>query len=353
MSIALQERASERTSSPAAPDRAAWRLCVAPMMDWTDRHCRYFHRLLAPHARLYTEMVHAGAVLHGDRRRFLAFDPAERPLALQLGGSDPEDLGRAAEIAAEWGYDEIDLNCGCPSERVQRGAFGAVLMREPARVAACVRAMSAASGLDVTVKCRIGVDGDDDEPFLHRFVETVAAAGCRVFLVHARKAWLAGLSPKENREVPPLHHERVHRLAARFPELVIVLNGGLSQPERDRAHLRRVDGLMIGRAAYTDPWLLTRYENALFGQPPAVDRIAVVHRMVRYAETQARQGVPVRAVARHLLGLFNGLPGARRWRRLLSQGMHRPDAEVGLLLRALEAVHRVPEYDRRETVDGA
>lgn len=317
--------------------RDAWRLCVAPMMDWTDRHCRWFHRLLAPHARLYSEMVHAGAILHGDRRRLLDFDPAERPLALQLGGSDPDDLARAAEFAAAWGYDEINLNCGCPSERVQRGAFGAVLMREPQRVAACVRAMAAASGLAVSVKCRIGVDDEDDEPFLQRFVERVAAAGCRVFHLHARKAWLSGLSPKQNRAVPPLRYDRVHRLAAHFPELVIVLNGGLCDPERDRAHLDHVDGLMIGRAAYQDPWLLTRYEEVLFAHRPAHDRVAVVQRMADYAARQARNGVPLKAVARHMLGLFNGLPGARRWRRTLGEGMHRPNASPDLLLQALHA----------------
>lgn len=326
------------------PRRDAWRLCVAPMMDWTDRHCRFFHRILAPHARLYTEMVHAGAVLHGDRERHLAFDPLERPLALQLGGSDPDDLARAAEIAAGFGYDEIDLNCGCPSERVQRGAFGVVLMREPDLVARCVQAMAAASGLPVTVKCRIGVDHDDGEDFLFRFVERVAAAGCRVFHLHARKAWLSGLSPKENREVPPLVYERAYALAARFPELVVVLNGGLADPARDLAHLARVDGLMIGRAAYRDPWVLTEYERLLFGEVPVTDRAAVVRSMAAYVEERCREGVPVGAVARHMLGLFNGLPGARRWRRILSESMHRPDAGPGLLFEALAAVTDASRY---------
>lgn len=328
----------ERAGGAAARDRRAWRLCVAPMMDRTDRHCRFFHRLLAPHARLYTEMVHARAVLERDPRSLLAFDPAERPLALQLGGGDPDELARAAEIAARMGYDEVDLNCGCPSSRVQHGAFGAVLMREPSRVAACVRAMAAASGLEVTVKCRIGIDHEDEDAFLDRFVDIVAEAGCRVFLVHARKAWLSGLSPEENRRIPPLVHERVHRLAARRPDLVVVLNGGLRNPTVDVRHLGYVDGLMIGRAAYDEPWLLTAYERELFGAPPAVDRAMVVARMVDYARRMAGAQVPIAAIFRPMLGLFSGLPGARRWRRMLSERMFSPDTTPEWLAEALAAV---------------
>jgi tRNA-dihydrouridine synthase A len=298
------------------------RLCVAPMMEWSDRHCRYFHRLLAPRALLYTEMVHSGAILHGDRERHLGFDPGERPLALQLGGSEPEELARAAAIGADWGYDEINLNCGCPSERVQRGRFGACLMLEPLHVAACVAAMAAAvgPGVPVTVKCRIGVDGSEELPFLERFVATVAGAGCRVFAVHARKAWLKGLSPRQNREIPPLRYEVVHELKRRFPALTFVLNGGLRAPAAARAQLAGVDGVMIGREAYENPWSLRAFQAELTGVPdgPAT-RGAVVDAMADYAGRQASRGVPARAVTRHMLGLFNGLPGARAWRRCLAQ----------------------------------
>jgi tRNA-dihydrouridine synthase A len=295
------------------------RLSVAPMMDWTDRHCRYFHRLLAPRALLYTEMVHHGAVLFGDAERHLAFDPAEHPLALQLGGSEPVALARAARIGAEFGYDEVNLNCGCPSDRVRRGSFGACLMAEPGRVADSVAAMRAAVDVPVTVKCRIGIDDSEEFAFLARFVETVGAAGCRTFVVHARKAWLKGLSPKENREVPPLRHEVVHRLKREFPALEIVLNGGIRAREAARAHLQWVDGVMVGREAYENPWSLRAFQGALLdAEPPPRTRAEIVEAMVAYAERQARRGVPPRAIARHMLGLFNGLPGARAWRRRLS-----------------------------------
>ena len=319
------------------------RLAVAPMMDWTDRHCRYFHRLLAPEALLYTEMVHAGAILHGDADRFLAFAPAEHPVALQLGGSDPSDLGRAAAIGAARGYDEINLNCGCPSERVQRGRFGACLMAEPELVADCVAAMIAAvrARVPVTVKCRIGVDDSEDLPFLERFVATVAAAGCRTFVVHARKAWLKGLSPKQNREIPPLRYELVHALKAAFPDLAIVLNGGLRDPALARAALGPLDGCMIGREAYENPWSLRDFQALLCGLPaPPLTRAEVVAAMADYAAGQAPAGVPVRAIARHMLGLFNGLPGARAWRRRLT--LAQPDDGPGLLLEAARFV-TVPE----------
>lgn len=289
------------------------------MMDWTDRHCRYFHRLLAPGALLYTEMVHAGAILFGDVERHLGFDPAEHPVALQLGGSEPGDLARAARVGADFGYDEINLNCGCPSERVQRGSFGACLMAEPERVADGVAAMRAAVAVPVTVKCRIGIDDSEEFDFLARFVATVAEAGCRTFVVHARKAWLEGLSPKENREIPPLRYEVVHALKRAFPTLEIVVNGGIRSPEAALARLGPTDGVMIGREAYENPWSLTAFEAALLGGGrPAPDRLAVVGAMAAYAGAQRRHGVPLRAIARHMLGLFNGLPGARAWRRRLT-----------------------------------
>ncbi len=333
---------SRHLTGPRDEGASPWRLCVAPMMDWTDRHCRYFHRQLAPHARLYTEMIAAGAVLHGDPVRHLAHDPAERPLAVQFGGSDPAALARCAELAEAWGYDEVDLNCGCPSPRVREGAFGVVLMREPARVAACVRAMRAATSLPVTVKCRIGVDEDDDFAFLARFVERVAGAGCRVFLVHARKAWLRGLSPKENREIPPLRPERVYRLKEAFPELTVVYNGGITSPEEARAHLAHLDGVMVGRTAYREPWRLVAFERALFDPDFRPRRRTVVAAMAAYAARVAAEGVPLYAVARHMLGLANGLPGARRFRRLLSEGTRGREVPPRVLLEAWAAV-RDPE----------
>ncbi len=309
------------------------------MMDWTDRHCRYFHRLLAPRALLYTEMMHSGAVLHGDRARHLAFNPAEHPVALQLGGSDPTALARAAAIGADRGYDEINLNCGCPSERVQRGSFGACLMREPELVAACVAAMIAGVGgsVPVTVKCRIGVDDSEDYAFLAQFVAKVAGAGCRTFVVHARKAWLRGLSPKQNRELPPLRYEQVHRLKHEFPELTIVLNGGLRSPGIAGKQSRQVDGVMIGREAYENPWSLISFEATLLGSPPArTSRHDIVAAMTEYAAAQATAGVPIRAISRHMLGLFNGLPGARAWRRRLA--MAEPNEGPGVLTDALRLV---------------
>lgn len=309
------------------------------MMDWTDRHCRYFHRLIAPGALLYTEMVHAGAVLHGDRQRLLGFDPAEHPVALQLGGSEPRDLAAAARIGADFGYDEINLNCGCPSERVQRGAFGACLMAEPALVAVGVAAMRAAVDLPVTVKCRIGIDDSAEFDFLARFVGEVARAGCRTFVVHARKAWLKGLSPKENREIPPLRYEIVHGLKRAFPELEIVVNGGLREPAAAAAQLGPTDGVMIGREAYENPYRLAAFTQALFPDAaPAPSRDEIVAAMADYAARIRPAGVPLRAIARHMLGLYNGLPGARAWRRRLTN----PDQAAGpeLLLEAMALVGR-------------
>lgn len=302
------------------PDAGSLRLSIAPMMDWTDRHCRVLHRRLAPHARLYTEMVHANAIVRGDRARLLAYSPEEHPLALQLGGSEPETLAEAARIGAEHGYDEINLNCGCPSERVQEGAFGACLMREPERVAECVAAMRAVvpTAVPVTVKCRIGVDEQDDYEGLERFVITVAAGGCEVFVVHARKAWLQGLSPKQNREIPPLDYDRVARLKREHPELTVVLNGGLVEIEPTLAALADVDGVMLGRAAYHTPWRLAELEQRLYGTP-LPDRVALLRGLRSYVETNLAAGVPLAAMVRHWLGLMHGLPGARGFRRALSE----------------------------------
>ena len=311
------------------------------MMDWTDRHCRFFHRLLAPKALLYTEMVTTGAILHGHPARFLDFDERESPVALQLGGSEPEALARAVEIAEAWAYAEINLNCGCPSDRVQSGRFGASLMAEPERVAACVAAMRTATAKPVTVKCRIGIDDSDEEGFLDRFVDRVAAAGCRVFIVHARKAWLKGLSPKENREVPPLNHARVVRLKARRPDLTIVLNGGIVDPDAAGGHLGAVDGVMIGRAAYQSPMLLGAFTRVLQDLGHEVpDRARLLAEMRAYAEAAMERGTKLRAIARHVLGLYNGEPGARSWRRRLSEGMQ--DERVGAELLQPLAPRREP-----------
>jgi tRNA-dihydrouridine synthase A len=308
---------------------APWRLCVAPMMDWTDRHCRFFHRLLTRRTRLYTEMVTTGALLHGDVPRHLDFDAAEHPLALQLGGSDPAELAACAKLAAAWGYDEVNLNCGCPSERVQRGAFGACLMAEPALVARGVAAMrEAVPGLPVTVKHRIGLGRDESYAFVRDFVGTVAEGGCGVFVVHARNAWLEGLSPKQNREVPPLRHEVVRRLKRDFPGLVFVANGGLASDAAIAAQLDAVDGAMVGRHAYHEPWAMAGWDARFFGeaQGPAASPEAVEAAMVGYMERRAAEGTPWRAVARHMLGLMNGRPGARRWRQVWSDPRRHADA---------------------------
>jgi tRNA-dihydrouridine synthase A len=313
-----------------------WGICVAPMMDWTDRHCRYFHRLLSPNARLYTEMVTAPALIHGDRERLLGFDASEHPVALQLGGSDPAELTQAARIGAEFGYDEINLNVGCPSDRVQSGRFGACLMREPALVAECFVAMRDAVSIPVTVKCRLGVDDQDEYADLQHFIETVRVAGCTVFVVHARKAWLKGLSPKENRDVPPLNYERVYQLKRDFPELTIIINGGIDRVVDVQTHLQHTDGAMLGRTAYHEPYRLAELEHALYGTPlPA--REDVIGKMRPYIEAHLARGGRLKHISRHILGLFQGLPGARAWRRVLSENAHRVDADLRVLDRALEA----------------
>ncbi len=324
---------------PAVPAIPSHRLSVAPMMDWTDRHCRFFHRLLAPQARLYTEMVHAQAVLHGDRERLLGFDVAEKPLALQLGGSDPEALAQATRIAVERGYDEVNLNVGCPSDRVQAGRFGACLMREPGLVAACVAAMrEAVSGTAAvaTVKCRLGVDEVEDYPHFLAFVDAVAAVGCTVFAVHARKAWLQGLSPKENREIPPLRYDWVYRLKAEHPELTVLINGGIDGVDAALGHLAHVDGVMLGRVAYHDPYVLHRLANALAGAPDR-PRADLLRQLQPYVEAQRGHGVALKHIVRHVLGLFHGQPGGRAFRQVLSEGAHRADADWSLVERALSA----------------
>ncbi len=289
------------------------------MMDWTDRHCRYFHRALTKRTRLYTEMVTTGALLHGDVPRHLDFNAEEHPLALQLGGSEPPELAQCAKLAEQWGYDEVNLNCGCPSERVQRGSFGACLMAEPQLVADGVKAMRDAVGILVTVKHRIGIDRGESYDFMRDFVGTVAQAGCEVFIVHARNAWLKGLSPKENRELPPLRYEMVYRLKRDFPALTIVLNGGVTTDVQIAEHLVHVDGVMLGREAYHHPWLMAGWDARFFGAAPNdVDRDDAEAQMVSYMARRVEQGEPWSRVARHMMGLRNGLPGARVWRQVWS-----------------------------------
>ncbi|MEM0990283.1 MAG: tRNA dihydrouridine(20/20a) synthase DusA [Pseudomonadota bacterium] len=318
------------------------RLSVAPMMEWTDRHCRTFHRLMSRGTLLYTEMLTANALVHGDPERWLKHSAAEYPLALQVGGSEPEVLHRAVTIARDFGFIEINLNCGCPSDRVQNGAFGACLMREPARVADCVTAMidAAAGGPEITVKCRIGVDDQDPAQGLPAFVDRVAGAGVRSFTVHARKAWLQGLSPKENRTVPPLDYPLVARLKADRPDLQIVLNGGIVTLDEAIQHLETFDGAMIGRAAYADPWaILVQADQRVFGlEGPVIGPDQAVRAMFDYIEDELAQGTRLQQITRHMLGVFAGRPGARRWRRVLSEGAHLPGGGLDLLERALAEV---------------
>jgi len=320
-------------------DAAAHRLCIAPMMDWTDRHCRYFLRLITRHARLYTEMITAPALAHGDVPHHLDFDPAEHPLALQLGGSDPDELAHAARLGERWGYDEINLNCGCPSERVQTGSFGACLMADPGLVADCVAAMRDAVSVPVTVKHRIGLDANEDYGFVRAFVGTVARAGCEVFIVHARNAVLKGLSPRENREIPPLRYEVVRRLKRDFPHLTVVLNGGLTDWDSVERELAQVDGVMLGRIAYHDPYLLAQADTRLFGDPrPPRTRAQVIDALAAYAPAHVASGTPLRGIARHVLGLYHGRSGGRRFRQILSDAARLRDADATLLIDALAAV---------------
>ncbi len=306
------------------------------MMDWTDRHCRGFHRLLTRRALLYTEMVTAGAVIHGNREKLIGFHGREHPVALQLGGSDAGELAEACRIAHDFGYDEINLNCGCPSDRVRSGRFGACLMAEPGHVAKLAAAMGKASTVPVTVKCRIGIDDQDEEEALDRFVDTVADAGVNLFIVHARKAWLKGLSPKQNRDVPPLNYDRVFALKQRRPDLTIVLNGGLDCLETARQHLARVDGVMFGRQAYHEPWELARVDEMFFNQAgPVTSRAQAIEGIRALAGEMAARGDKISWLLRHVLGLYNGQPGARAWRRYLSQAMHQQGASADLIDEAM------------------
>lgn len=321
-----------------------WRLCVAPMMDWTDRHCRYFHRLLSPNARLYTEMVTAAALVRGERTHLLAYNPEEHPVALQLGGADPAELAAAARYGAEAGYDEINLNVGCPSDRVQSGRFGACLMREPGLVADCVCALREAVSVPVTVKCRIGVDDQDDDADLFAFASRMVDAGVEVLIVHARKAWLEGLSPKQNREVPPLNYPRVYRLKQEFPGLQVIVNGGVDGLSAIHRHLRNVDGVMLGRLAYHDPYALACIDAALHGGE-APSRETVLQRMRPYVEAQRAGGVRMAAISRHLLGLYHGQPGGKAFRRVLSERVHRQEAGWDAIEAAL---HETRSASRRQ-----
>jgi tRNA-dihydrouridine synthase A len=319
-----------------------YKLSVAPMMDWTDRHCRVFHRLLTRRARLYTEMLTTGAVLHGDRQRLLGFDAVEHPVALQLGGSDPRDLAAAAKIGEDFGYDEINLNVGCPSDRVKDGRFGACLMAEPALVAEGVDAMKRAVRLPVTVKCRIGIDDQDPETALDALARGVVAAGADAVIVHARKAWLNGLSPKQNRDIPPLDYDRVYRLKAALPEQPIVINGGIASLDEARRHLDHVDGVMLGRAAYQEPWRLLNVDRELFGEAsPHATMQDVFEAMLPYIERELARGVRLHSITRHFVGAFHGVPGARAFRRCLAENGVKPGAGVDVLREAMALVeHR-------------
>jgi len=315
------------------------RFCIAPMMEWTDRHCRYFHRLLTRHALIYTEMLTTGAVLHGDRARLLGFDPFEHPVGLQLGGCEPHALAQSARIGAEFGYDEINLNVGCPSDRVQEGRFGACLMAEPRLVGDCVAAMKAAVAVPVTVKCRIGIDDQDPESTLFTFAEIVKTAGADALIVHARKAWLKGLSPRENREVPPLDYPLVHRLKAAHPDLEIVLNGGIASLEQVRPHLGVLDGVMMGRAAYQEPWRLLGVDPLFFGTAaPFRTPKEAAKALIPYIERQLDNGLRLHAVTRHTLGLFRAVPGARAFRRHLATAAVKPEARAHVMAEALALV---------------
>ena len=314
---------------------------IAPMLDWTDKHCRYFHRLLSQHAVLYTEMVTTGALIYADSHRFLQFNPEEQPVAFQLGGSNPADLAKCAKMVEDYGYAEVNLNVGCPSDRVQNGQFGACLMLEPARVAECVAAMKNAVKIPVTVKSRIGVDERDSYPELVEFMGLCASAGCETFIVHARKAWLSGLSPKQNRDVPPLRYDVVYQLKQDFPQLEIILNGGVTTLEQSAEILQQVDGVMVGREAYQNPYLLAQVDTKIFGQnQPLKTREEIVLALIPYIQQQLAQGVRFNSITRHILGLFHGENGARGWRRYLSENATKTGADERVLLQALSFTQR-------------
>lgn len=312
------------------------RLCVAPMMEWTDRHCRYFMRLISRHTYLFTEMIPTGAILHGDPERVLSFHPSEHPLALQLGGSDPAELAACAGVAAEFGYDEINLNVGCPSEKVRTGRFGACLMSEPALVGECVAAMQEATSLPVTVKTRIGIDDQDSYLFLQTFIAKIAAAGCVTFFLHARKAWLHGLNPKQNRELPPLRYDTVYRLKRDFPQLEIILNGGIDNLNQAGQQLQHVDGVMLGRAVYHHPYILADADNRIFNlTSESLSRHEIITRLIPYIENELSKGERLHHITRHILGLFQGVRGARAWRRYLSENAYHENAGIAVVQQAL------------------
>ena len=339
--MSIRDEAKNVFVSRDGPKNSGWRFCIAPMMDWTDRHCRAFHRTLTRRARLYTEMVTADAVIHGPRERLLTFEPAEHPVALQLGGAEPTKLAEAARIGADFGYDEINLNCGCPSDRVQSGRFGACLMREPDLVAECVAAMRAAAKIPVTVKCRIGVDEQDPRAALFGLVERVAAAGAAGVIVHARKAWLEGLSPKDNRTIPPLDYPLVYELKRAYPSLPIALNGGFADLDAVEGALAHVDGVMLGRAAYQNPELLLEVDARVFGEPtPHADAFAALEAFEPYIARHVEAGVRLHDMTRHMLGLFAGRPGARLYRRRLATLATLPGAGLAVLREAVDAVAR-------------
>jgi len=311
-------------------------VAVAPMLDWTDRHARFFLRLISKHTWLYSEMVTTGAIIHGNKSYLLDFHPQEHPIALQLGGSDPKDLALCAKIGEDWGYDEINLNVGCPSNRVQSGRFGACLMAEPQLVAELIATMQAAVTIPVTIKHRIGIDDQDSEKDLNNFVDTVAATGCKTFIIHARKAWLQGLSPKQNRDIPPLDYARVAALKQRHPKLEIILNGGLLNWEMVNQEIDKVDGVMLGRAIYHNPYLLASVDRDYYQDPhPIPSRLQIIERFIPYIETQLQQGIPLKHISRHILGLFQGQQGAKHWRRHLSENAHKPGVDIDLILAAL------------------
>jgi tRNA-dihydrouridine synthase A len=316
-----------------------WLFSVAPMMDWTDRHCRAFHRLMTRRARLYTEMLTTGAIIHGDRDRLLGFDGSEHPLALQLGGSSPRDLATSAKIGEDFGYDEINLNVGCPSDRVKDGRFGACLMAEPELVAACVDAMKRAVNIPVTVKCRIGIDDQDPEQALDRLAYGVIAAGADALIVHARKAWLDGLSPKENRDIPPLDYDRVYRLKAALPDVPVIINGGIASLAEAKAHLAHVDGVMLGRAAYQEPWRLLSVDTEIFGEAaPHATMKDVFEAMMPYIDRELAKGMRLHSMTRHFVGAFHGVPGARAFRRHLAENGVKPGAGIKVLQDAIALV---------------
>ena len=316
-----------------APDR---KFCVAPMLDWTDRHCRYFMRLISEQAVLYTEMITTGAILYGDTDYHLAMNSEEHPVALQLGGSDPTDLAKACVLASHYDYAEINLNCGCPSDRVQNGMFGAVMMKNAQITADCVAAMQHAVDLPVTVKHRIGVDDFDSYEFLCEFVETLAATGCTTFLVHARKAWLKGLSPKQNREIPELNYDLVYQLKKDYPQLEIIINGGVTDLAQSQQHLQQLDGVMVGREAYTNPYLLATVDQQIYGsEAPVKSRQKIAEEFLQYVDNELAKGTKLQAMTRHILGLFHGMPGARQYRRHISENAYKPDASIDVLTTAL------------------